>query len=209
MTVLVALEDKGVNINVPMRKLVTSKEIPLDVLRFILNNRGIEVANFYEMLRKKHNQKKSPLYHNIVKDIEDTEEIITTLACLLVQITLYGKKLPSNKEIFQREVRAEEIKQHPELTILAESEKSGVLLVKSNDNRQIFMTGHLEYDPETLGVEYRRDLDQGKKIAMPENYYPDNNPWNKPISTWRSHAHLFYSNWLNYYVYQETPFEFV
>ena len=107
------------------------------------------------------------------------------------------------------EVRAEEIKQHPELTILAESEKSGVLLVKSNDNRQIFMTGHLEYDPETLGVEYRRDLDQGKKIAMPENYYPEDNPWNKPISTWRSHAHLFYSNWLNYYVYQETPFEFV
>jgi hypothetical protein len=92
-----------------MRKLVTSKEIPTDVLKFILDNRGIEVANFYEMLRKKHNDKKSPLYHNIVKDLEDTEEIITTLACLLVQITLYGKKLPSNKEIFQREVRAEEI----------------------------------------------------------------------------------------------------
>ena len=109
LTILVALEDKGVNIDKPMRKLVTSKEIPTDVLKFILDNRGIEVANFYEMLRKKHNDKKSPLYHNIVKDLEDTEEIITTLACLLVQITLYGKKLPSNKEIFQREVRAEEI----------------------------------------------------------------------------------------------------
>jgi hypothetical protein len=92
-----------------MKKLVTSKEIPLDVLKFILDNRGIEVANFYEMLRKKHNDKKSPLYHNIVKDITDPEEIITTLACLLVQITLYGKKLQTNKEIFQREVRAEEI----------------------------------------------------------------------------------------------------
>lgn len=109
LRVLVALEDRGLNINQPMKKLVTSKEIPLDVLKFILDNRGIEVANFYEMLRKKHNDKKSPLYHNIVKDITDPEEIITTLACLLVQITLYSKKLPANKEIFQREVRAEEI----------------------------------------------------------------------------------------------------
>ena len=109
LTLLVALEDKGIDINKPMRKLATAKDIPMDVLKFILDNRGIEVANFYEMLRKKHNQKKSPLYHNIVKDIEDTDEVITTLACLLVQITLYGNKLPSNKEIFQREVRAEEI----------------------------------------------------------------------------------------------------
>jgi hypothetical protein len=109
MSILVALEDKGVNINTPMRKLVTSKEIPLDVLKFILDNRGVEVANFYEMLRKKHNQKKSPLYHNIVKEVTDTDEMITTLACLLVQVTLYGKKLQANKEIFQREVRAEEI----------------------------------------------------------------------------------------------------
>ena len=109
LTILVALEDKGVNINKPMKALVTSKEIPIDVLKFILDNRGSEVANFYEMLRKKHNQKKSPLYHNIVKDIEDTDEVITTLACLLVQITLYSNKLASNKEIFQREIRAEEI----------------------------------------------------------------------------------------------------
>lgn len=109
LTLLVALEDKGVDINTPMKKLITSKEIPLEVLKFILDNRGVEVANFYEMLRKKHNQKKSPLYHNIVKDITELDEIITTLACLLVQITLYGNKLTSNKEIFQREVRAEEI----------------------------------------------------------------------------------------------------
>ncbi len=109
LTVLVALEDRGLDINQPMKKLVTSKEVPLEVLKFILDNRGIEVANFYEMLRKKHNDKKSPLYHNIVKEITDPEEIITTLACLLVQITLYSKKLPANKEIFQREVRAEEI----------------------------------------------------------------------------------------------------
>lgn len=109
LTILVALEDKGVNIDKPMRKLVTTKDIPMEVLKFILDNRGIEVANFYEMLRKKHNQKKSPLYHNIVKDIEDVDEVITTLACLLVQINLYSKKLSANREIFQREVRAEEI----------------------------------------------------------------------------------------------------
>lgn len=109
LTILVALEDKGIDIDKPMKKLITTKEIPIDVLKFILDNRGIEVANFYEMLRKKHNQKKSPLYYNIVKDITDLDEIITTLACLLVQITLYSKKLTANKEIFQREIRAEEI----------------------------------------------------------------------------------------------------
>jgi hypothetical protein len=109
LTILVSLEDRGIDINSQMKKLLTAKEIPMDVLKFILTNRGIEVANFYEMLRKKHNQKKSPLYHNIVKDITDPEEIITTLACLLVQITLYSKKLTANKDIFQREVRAEEI----------------------------------------------------------------------------------------------------
>lgn len=109
LTILVSLEDRGINIDKPMKKLVTTREIPLEVLKFILDNKGVEVANFYEMLRKKHNQKKSPLYHNIVKEISDPEEIITTLACLLVQITLYGKKLTANKEIFQREARAEEI----------------------------------------------------------------------------------------------------
>lgn len=109
LTILVSLEDRGIDIDQQMKKLLTAKEIPIDVLKFILTNRGIEVANFYEMLRKKHNQKKSPLYHNIVKDITDPEEVITTLACLLVQITLYSKKLTSNKDIFQREVRAEEI----------------------------------------------------------------------------------------------------
>jgi hypothetical protein len=109
LTLLVSLEGRGIDIDNQMKKLITSKEIPADVLKFILDNRGIEVANFYEMLRKKHNQKKSPLYYNIVKEIEDPEEVITTLACLLVQVTLYSKKLSTNKEIFQREVRAEEI----------------------------------------------------------------------------------------------------
>jgi hypothetical protein len=105
----VSLENTGVDINPIMKKLVTAKDIPIDVLKFILDNRGIEVANFYEMLRIKHNQKKSPLYHNIVKEISDPDEIITTLACLLVQISLYSNKLTSSKELFKREVRAEEI----------------------------------------------------------------------------------------------------
>jgi hypothetical protein len=109
LTVLVSLENLGIDINQQMKKLLISKEVPHEVLKFILDNRGIEVANFYEMLRKKHNDKKSPLYHNIVKEITDPEEIIITLSCLLVQITLYSKKLLTNKEIFQREVRAEEI----------------------------------------------------------------------------------------------------
>ncbi len=109
LSILVSLEDRGINIDQQMKQLLTAKEIPLSVLKFILNNKGIEVANFYEMLRKKYNQKKSPLYHNIVKDNLESEEVVTTLACLLVQITLYSKKLPANKELFQREVRAEEI----------------------------------------------------------------------------------------------------
>lgn len=109
LTLLVSLEGYGINIDAQMKKLLTSKEIPTETLKFILDNRGIEVANFYEMLRKKHNQNKSPLYYNIVKEIEDPEEVVTTLACLLVQVALYSKKLSTNKEIFQRGVRAEEI----------------------------------------------------------------------------------------------------
>lgn len=101
----------------------------------------------------------------------------------------------------------EDIQKNPQLEILAESSESGILLVKSKDNRQIYMTGHLEYDTETLELEYRRDIERGQNPEMPVNYFPNNDPMNRPRSTWRSHAHLFYSNWLNYYVYQETPFQ--
>jgi homoserine O-succinyltransferase len=79
-------------------------------------------------------------------------------------------------------------------------------LIASNDGRQIFATGHSEYDPHTLGDEYIRDLSKGLIIDMPENYYQDNNPEKPPIVTWRSHASLLFSNWLNYFVYQETPY---
>ena len=107
------------------------------------------------------------------------------------------------------EVRSADIKACSDLTVLAESDEAGVLLVKSKNNRQIFMTGHLEYDTDTLALEYTRDKDKGLPIEVPHNYFPGDNPGNTPVSTWRSHAHLFYSNWLNYYVYQETPYEFV
>ena len=120
MSILIKLEDRGINIDNYMRKLVVSKEIPLEVLKFISQHRGIEVANFYEMLRKKHNQKKSPLYLNIVKEVTDLDDVITTLVCLLTQITLYGNKLDS-KDSFIKEVRAEEITR-----VLNEYFKTGV-----------------------------------------------------------------------------------
>lgn len=120
MSILIKLEDRGVNIDNYMRKLVVSKEIPLDVLKFISQHRGIEVANFYEMLRKKYNQKKSPLYLNIVKEVSQPDEVITTLSCLLTQITLYGNKLEA-KDSFIKEVRAEEITR-----VLNEYFKTGV-----------------------------------------------------------------------------------
>lgn len=107
------------------------------------------------------------------------------------------------------EVRSADIKGCSDLTVLAESDEAGILLVKSKNNRQIFMTGHLEYDTDTLALEYTRDKDKGLPIELPRNYFPGDNPDSPPVSTWRSHAHLFYSNWLNYYVYQETPYEFV
>jgi len=108
MSILIQLEDKGLNIDSYMRQLIVSKEVPLDVLKFISTNKGIEVGNFYEMLRKKHNQNKSPLYTNIVKEITNVEDVVTTLACLLTQIILYSNKL-GNKNNFLKEVRAEEI----------------------------------------------------------------------------------------------------
>lgn len=106
-------------------------------------------------------------------------------------------------------IHKEDIIKHSELTILAESEDVGVTIVKTKDNREIFMTGHLEYDSDTLKKEYFRDIEKGLEINIPENYFPYDNPSLEPNSTWRSIAHLFYSNWLNYYVYQETPFNFV
>lgn len=109
MSILVKLEDNGVNINQQLLKLAAAKEVPIDTLKFIAAHQGIEVINFYEMLRKNHNKNKSPLYKNLLKDKIDKDEVLTILACLLTQIILYSKKLTDNKQAFLKEVRAEEI----------------------------------------------------------------------------------------------------
>ena len=101
----------------------------------------------------------------------------------------------------------EDILKHPELKVVATSKEAGVYIVMTDSGRQIFVTGHSEYDPDTLKKEYDRDISQGKNIKVPSNYYPDDNPSNDPLVTWRSHGNLLYGNWLNYYVYQETPFD--
>lgn len=100
------------------------------------------------------------------------------------------------------------IESEKNLIILAENSGGEVTLSKSLDNRSIFMMGHLEYDTETLDNEFRRDKSKGLPINPPQNYYPHDNPALAPVNSWRSTAHLFYSNWLNYYVYQETPYNF-
>jgi len=105
------------------------------------------------------------------------------------------------------EVKIEDIWKVKELEVLSVSKDAGVYVVASKDGKQIFVMGHSEYDPETLQGEYLRDLNKGLKIAVPKNYFKDDNPNNEIIVRWRSHANLIYSNWLNYYVYQVTPYE--
>ena len=105
------------------------------------------------------------------------------------------------------EVRREEILQVPELQILSESEESGVYLVTNQDGRQIFAMGHGEYDADNLQLEYERDLGKGLKIKPPAHYYPNDDPTRDPLVRWRCHGNLLFSNWLNYYVYQVTPYD--
>ena len=105
-------------------------------------------------------------------------------------------------------VRREDIERVPELKILASSEQAGVYAIFTAGGRQIFLTGHAEYDPDTLRREYERDKALGLPIAVPENYFPGNDDTKPPLVTWRSHANLLFSNWLNYFVYQTTPYDF-
>lgn len=105
------------------------------------------------------------------------------------------------------EIRREDILKVPGLTLLSESPEAGVYMVMARGGRDIFITGHSEYSPYTLDAEYKRDLKKGKPIHLPENYYRDNNPKNEPVVRWRSHANLLFTNWLNYFVYQETPYD--
>jgi len=105
------------------------------------------------------------------------------------------------------EVRRKDIVRIKDLEMISESEIAGVYIVGSKDEKRIFVTGHSEYDPDTLKEEYFRDINKGLDIHIPENYFPDDDPSQPPMVKWRSHANLLYTNWLNYYVYQVTPFD--
>lgn len=100
-----------------------------------------------------------------------------------------------------------DIRSSNDLQIMAASDEAGIYIVTSKDKKKIFVTGHSEYDKFTLHEEYMRDLEKGVNIDIPKNYYPNNNPKNTPVMRWRSHANLLFTNWLNYYVYQTTPYD--
>ena len=104
------------------------------------------------------------------------------------------------------EIKREDIIKNPDLTLLAESPESGVSIVMARNGREFFITGHLEYAPYTLDGEYRRDMGKRSDVGIPENYYKDNDPAKEPVVRWRAHANLLFSNWVNYYIYQETPY---
>ncbi|WP_391557399.1 homoserine O-succinyltransferase [Robertmurraya sp.] len=104
------------------------------------------------------------------------------------------------------DVEVEEIMNHPSLRLLSSSEEAGPFIISANEGKQIMITGHLEYESTTLSEEYLRDQKKGLDIHVPENYFPNNDPNQIPANRWRSHAHLLFSNWLNYFVYQQTPY---
>lgn len=104
------------------------------------------------------------------------------------------------------EIRREDIEKVNELEILSESDTAGIYLVASKNRRMFFITGHSEYDLLTLKKEYERDIQKGLQIALPQNYFSNDDPNKDPICKWKGHAHLLFSNWMNYYVYQETPY---
>jgi homoserine O-succinyltransferase len=105
-------------------------------------------------------------------------------------------------EVYQKDIESTQ-----GLRLLSTSDEAGVFMAVSDDGRRVFVTGHPEYDRFTLKAEYDRDVAKGLPIAVPVNYYPDDDPSQPPLMSWRAHAHLLYSNWLNYYVYQATPFD--
>jgi homoserine O-succinyltransferase len=105
------------------------------------------------------------------------------------------------------ELHREDILAHPDLSLIAESPDSGVSMVMARNGREFFITGHLEYAPNTLDNEYRRDKDIRDDVELPRNYYRNDNPAESPLVSWRAHANLLYNNWINYYVYQETPYD--
>ena len=129
--------------------------------------------------------------------------------------TVYDKGLPLFRgfdDVFyvphsrHTEIRREDILAHTDLTLLSESDESGVYIVMARGGREIFITGHSEYAPNTLHNEYTRDVEKGLNIKVPKNYYKNDDPSKPPVVRWRSHANLLFTNWLNYYVYQQTPY---
>ncbi len=106
------------------------------------------------------------------------------------------------------EIRGDDLRRVPEVELIAASDEAGVFAAIAGGGKQIFVTGHPEYDALTLEREYRRDVDKGLSIAPPKHYYPDDDPRNAPLLRWRAHGNLLYTNWLNYYVYQSTPYDF-
>ena len=105
------------------------------------------------------------------------------------------------------EVHAEDIEAHPDLELIAVSDEAGVYIAKSTDSRNFFVFGHPEYDTDTLMKEYERDIAKGMDMPLPRHYFPGDDPTRTPHATWRAHAQLLYTNWLNYYVYQTTPYD--
>lgn len=105
------------------------------------------------------------------------------------------------------EIKRADLEKHPELEILSESDEAGIYIVVSKDGRQVFVTGHSEYDTLTLKEEYDRDIAKGLSVLLPKGYFPKDNPTKTPIHKWRSHTSLLFQNWLNYYVYQATPYD--
>lgn len=151
-------------------------------------------------------------YHYGIKKYQLTKKIFGIFPIKLEEKYENNELFRGFDEIFNmphsRHTKIEEndILKETELEILAKSDEAGVSIIRSNDKRKIFLTGHLEYDRFTLAKEYERDISQNKKIDVPFNYYPEDDPTKKPIFNWKAHANLLFVNWINHYVYQETPY---
>jgi homoserine O-succinyltransferase len=105
------------------------------------------------------------------------------------------------------DIRLEDVEERPELEVLSTSDRAGFCIASAFEGRQVFVTAHFEYEVDTLAFEYRRDVDKGLHIDLPERYFPEDDPSRPPVATWRAHAHLLFANWLNYNVYQATPYD--
>ena len=147
---------------------------------------------------------KIPKYHLDAKQFGVFDHVVTKPTTRLLRGFDDVFYVPHSRYTYTRK---EDIEKVPSLEILSESEDAGVYIIATKGGRQVFVTGHSEYDPLTLKNEYDRDYNLGKEIAIPKNYYPNDDPTKDPIVRWRSHANLLFSNWLNYYVYQSTPYD--